>query len=150
MLELVVVLGLLSASTPATRSEPPYVWSAWSDDVAFYGVPDTDDGTLTVFCDRANGLSIGGSLARDAPAGGRVPLTFSGQGFSTRRSAEVSECDGLCFSTPVKADDPAIKALLAGRSLTLDQAGDRWTVSGKGAARVLRPLIKACGVARRN
>ncbi len=149
MLKLVMVLGLLSGSTSATASGPPYVWSAWSKDVAFFGVPDTDDGTLTVFCDRADGLSIGGSLARDAPVGGRVPLTLSGQGFSTRRSVEVSECDGLCFSTPVKADDPAIKALLAGRPLTLDQAGDHWTVSGKGAARVLLPLIKACGVARR-
>jgi hypothetical protein len=85
---------------------------------------------------------------RDAAVGAQAPLVLSGEGFRARRSVLVSECDGLCFSDPIRADDPAIKTLLAGRSLTIDQAGERWTVSGKGAAPILLPLIKACGVTR--
>jgi len=144
MVKLIVVLGLLFSWTPTMASEPPYVWSTWSKQVAFFGVPETDDGSLMVLCDEAEGLMIAGWIGQDAPVGSRVPIAFRGAGFSVRRTAVVSECDGLCFSTPVKPDDPAVRTLLAGKILTIEQAGEIWTVSGKGAAQVLRPLIKAC------
>jgi hypothetical protein len=148
MVELILALGLLLGASPATPPEHPYVWSAVSPDVAQFGVPETDDASLVVFCDRAEGLSIGGPLARDVAVGARVPLILSGRSFRVRRTAVASECDTMCFTMAVEADDPAIRALIAGRSLTIDQAGDRWTTPGQGAAPILLPLIKACGVAR--
>jgi hypothetical protein len=149
MVKLIIALGLLLGPATATAFERLYVWSVVSEGVAQFGIPDTDDANLVVFCDRASGLSLAGSLMKDASIGKPVTLILSGQGFSARRTAVVSECDGLCFSMPVERDDPAIKTLLAGRMLTLEQAGERWTVSGRGAAPILHPLIKACGVSRR-
>jgi len=149
MVKLIALLALLLVPPSATASERLYVWSAPSKDVAQFGIPETDDANLVVHCDPVEGLSLAGSLGREASIGKPVTVSFSGQGFSTRRTAIVSECDGLCFSIPVKADDPAITTLLAGRMLTLEQGGERWTVSGKGAGPILRPLIKACGVSRR-
>jgi hypothetical protein len=149
MVKLVVILGLLFGSASAAPTGGEAVWSALSEDVAQFGIPDTDIAGLVVFCDRAEGLSIGGPLSREAAIGARISLTFSAPGLQARRTVVVSECDGLCFTTPMKADDRVLKALLDGRSLKIDQAGEGWTVPGKGAAPVLLPLIKACGVARR-
>jgi len=148
MVKLIVALALGLVSTPAMASEPPYVWSAWSNQVAFFGIPETDDGSLMVLCDETEGLMIAGWIVGDAVVGAKVPLVFRGEGFSVQRTAAVSECDGLCFATAVKSTDPAIRTLLVGKMLTIEQAGEKWTVSGKGAAPILRPLIKTCRATR--
>lgn len=128
----------------AATAEPSRQWSAWSQSVAQYGFPDTDDPLLTVECDPRRGLSLGGGLATGTPIGGRVVLTLSGEGFSHRIDVKAKECGDVCFSTPIKPGDPALKALVAGRPLTLSQGRVRWTISGVGADRFLNPLIAAC------
>ena len=52
-----------------------------------------------------------------------------------------------CFARPENSDD-AITTLLAGRDLTLIVGKDDWSVPGKGAARLVRPLLAICAKKR--
>jgi len=56
--------------------------------------------------------------------------------------------DGPNFAVTVMPDDDAITTLLAGRDLTLIVGKDDWSVPGKGAARLVRPLLAICAKKR--
>ena len=74
-----------------------------------------------------------------------MDLPFYTVGHSTRTLDEFVELgDGPNFSVEVPRDDPDTLALVAGKDLTIGSAGDVWSLPGKGAAKVLKPLLALC------
>jgi hypothetical protein len=51
---------------------------------------------------------------------------------------------GFNFEARGNSFDDAINILLAGRELTVIQGANTWTVPGKGAAKVLKPMLSEC------
>ena len=118
----------------------------WNDDApgqtVAYGVPDTDDRALRIDCVKGR-LSISGPADADETERVQVRIT-SRAGARTFRSGVTEAGDGPNFTVAVTERDDALVTLLAGRPVTIAVKDDVWSVPGKGAAKVLAPLIKGC------
>jgi len=141
----VVLLSAVAAlvlSGPALARDNGYRWHlAHEGESAQYGIPDSDDRAGRIDCEPSGALSIMAATASDSPPGGPVKVTV---GKRVLDGLVVELGDGNNFSVEVPADDPDILALAAGKDLTIGSAGDVWTLPGKGAAKVLKPLLALC------
>jgi opacity protein-like surface antigen len=139
---LAAVAALACAAPAAAQDSSRYVWNlAYEGESAQYGVPDSDDRAGRIDCEPSGMLSLMASTASDVPPGGSVKVTV---GKRTLDGIVVEMGDGNNFSVELAADDPDILALVAGKDLTIGSTGDTWSLPGKGAAKVLKPLLALC------
>lgn len=139
---LLTAAAVLVLSGPAFARDDAYRWHlAHEGESAQYGVPDSDDRAGRIDCEASGDLNIMAPTGSDSPPGGPVKVTV---GARLLDGLVVELGDGNNFSVEVPADDPDILALVAGKDLTIGSAGDTWTLPGKGAAKVLKPLLALC------
>jgi hypothetical protein len=145
-----ILLASLSAAfvaSSAQAQEPAsYGWNAMDDGaIVQFGVPDTDDRAIRLDCAGKGRIGIMGPADTDEPEGAKIVVTLTGRAGAKRHAGEVIDMgDGSNFSVAVAPTDDAIATLLAGRDLTLVVGKDEWSVPGKGAARLLKPLLAIC------
>lgn len=139
---LLTAVAALALSGPVLAGDNSYRWHLTHDgESAQYGVPDSDDRAGRIDCEASGDLNIMATTGSDSPPGGPVKVTI---GSRVLDGLVVELGDGANFSVELPADDPDILALAAGRDLTIGSAGDTWTLPGKGAAKVLKPLLALC------
>jgi hypothetical protein len=124
----------------------PYGWNMLDDGmIVQYGVPDSDDRAIRLDCTARGRIGIMGPSATELAEGAAISVTFKGRaGSKLHRGEVVMMGDGANFSVVVAASDDAVTTLLAGKDLVLAQGRDTWTIPGKGAARVLKPMLARC------
>lgn len=123
-----------------------YGWNTLDDGmIVQYGVPDSDDRAIRLDCAGGGRIGIMGPSATELAEGAALSVTFKGRAGSTaHRGKVVMMGDGANFAVTVAASDDAVATLLAGKDLTVAQGRDSWTIPGKGAARVLKPMLARC------
>lgn len=133
-------LALALAAAPAG-----FVWHAANGPgTVQYGRPGSDERALRIDCVDGR-LSIGGPASYDGPEGTPTIVTFTTPaGRERRRTTLEFAGDGPNFFAPVRASDPALRALMRGQVLHIRHGSGEWQVPGRGAARVLGPLIRGC------
>jgi hypothetical protein len=141
-----LILAALLAATVAApalaQDASQYRWHLTAEgESAQYGIPDSDDRAGRIDCEPSGGLSLMATTGSDSAPGGPVKVTV---GKRQLDGVVVELGDGPNFFVELATDDPDILALLAGKDLTIGSAGDTWTLPGKGAAKVLKPLLTKC------
>lgn len=131
---------LLAATAPAG-----FAWHAANGPgTVQYGSPGSDYRALRIDCVDGR-LYIGGPASHGGAEGAPTIVTFTTPAGRERRRATIEVGgDGPNFFAPVAASDPALRALLRGQMLHIRHGRDEWQVPGRGAARLLRPLIRSC------
>lgn len=140
-----ILAALLAGAltTPALAQDAgDYVWHLTAEgESAQYGIPDSDDRAGRIDCEPSGMLNLMAGTASEAAAGEPVKVNV---GERVLDGLIVALGDGNNFSVELPADDPDILALVAGKDLTIGSAGDTWSLPGKGAAKVLKPLLATC------
>lgn len=138
---LPIAAVLLVATTAAAQEPQRYRWHTADPGVSVqYGVPDTDDRALRIDCVPGGAIEIAGPTSTDGE-GDATTVTLSGK---TYKGQLMELGDGTNFNVRVGRADPVIKALLAGKAVTVTEAGQRYSIPGKGAPAHLTRLLNAC------
>lgn len=140
------MIGLLALAVAAAVAPDGFVWHAANGpDSVQYGSPGSDFRALRIDCvDRR--LYIGGPAAHEGAEGAPTFVTFTTPAGRERRRATIEVAgDGPNFFAPVAATDLALRALMRGQTLRIRHGRETWQVPGRGAARLLGPLIRTCG-----
>jgi hypothetical protein len=129
----------------AAAADDTYVWHAANGPgTVQYGLPGSDDRALRIDCVDGR-LSIAGPSSVEGPDGTVTWVTFTTAAGPRRRQATLGYAgDGINFFAEVRADDPALRTLMAGRTLRIRHGASEWQVPGSGAAPLLGPLIRSC------
>jgi hypothetical protein len=140
-----VAMGAVLAS-PAVARDGPHSWNTMNDGaIVQFGAPDTDERAIRLDCAGKGLIGVMGPADTDLEEGARIAVTLKGRTDAKRYVGEVVGMgDGPNFSVKVAPGDDAVTTLLAGRNLTLIVGKDEWSVPGKGAAKVLKPLLAIC------
>ena len=133
-------------ASPVMARDGPHSWNTMDDGaIVQFGVPDTDDRAIRLDCAGKGLIGLMGPADTELEEGARIVVTLKGRTGAKRYIGEVIGMgDGPNFAVKVAPGDDAVTTLLAGRDLTLVVGKDEWSVPGKGAARVLKPLLAIC------
>ena len=135
-----------AASATLAQEVGRYGWNAMDDGaIVQFGVPDTDDRAIRLDCADKGRIGIMGPVDTDEPEGAKIGVTLKGRSSVKRHVGEVIDMgDGPNFAVVVTPNDDAVTTLLAGHDLTLIVGEDEWSVPGKGAAKLVKPLVAVC------
>jgi hypothetical protein len=122
---------MIAALALAIASPNGFVWhGANGPGSVQYGHPGSDDRALRIDC-VGHQLSIGGPASFDGPEGTPTIVYFMTPAGRERRRATLEIAgDGLNFSAPVAAGDPALRALMRGQILHIRHGRGEWQVPG--------------------
>jgi hypothetical protein len=140
---LLLLMDLLAVG-PAIAEDYEWLTYVPGEQVQF-GVPDTDERSFWIMCDKPGKLSVGGPTPEIAAEGARTKVSFTVSGKVRTAIGSITERgDGMNFEVEVPRTDPVLQALLHGEPVTVSTGGATWTVPGKGAKPEISGLLSAC------
>ncbi len=107
-----------------------------------FGKAGADDRVLWIACEGASRLTAGGPAMATAADGSAATVKFGARSYQGRY---VRRGDDMEFEVPVGVQDAFLTSLLHNRGFRLEEGGRSVSVPGKGAAKIVAPLLKACG-----
>jgi hypothetical protein len=142
MIGLLLAVAAAGVQTPSPRA---YSWNTYEPGRSIqFGLADTDDRSLRIDCAAHGRVDIIAPSMSSAAEGAVVRVRFVVAGATETRRGVLAVGDTPEFVANVPASDPVIQALMRDEPVVVRHAGAVWRVPGKGAQRVLGPLLKAC------
>ncbi len=121
---------------------------AWRTYVAHeqvqFGRAESDERAFWIACDDGKTLSAGGPSAAGQSEGPGAAAKIGGRSYAGHY---IERGDSINFEVRIGPDEPFIRSLLRNRGFRLEEGGRAVSIPGKGAAKVVAPLLKACGSA---
>jgi hypothetical protein len=142
-------LTATALATAAGAQEWSFIQARPNDVMLVYGVPDSDEVTLSVNCNpgRKNLSLVVLVLPRGAKPGQRVRITLTAGGSSAAYDGKVVRDrahGGSYIEAPASADAMIFDLLKSSQSLTIAVGSTRETVPLKDVAAPLAKMEKAC------